>query len=224
MNYWPDITAAFVAGLFSSLHCIGMCGPLAALGCRSQSLKANSVGPLLFVLGKLGSYSVLGALAGLMGAVLIGSGVLGKATAWVSIAGGGLMLVALGISHLNTTFRGATSLTVYLSRLSLRAGNKAPLFLGMATAFLPCGLLYAMVARSAASGNMVGGMVMMQAFSLGTSPALLGIGSLLKMVPQKWSRFGAVAGEIVIALTAAALIWRGVHGLMATAAGPSCCH
>ena len=57
-----DIVPAFVVGLLSSAHCIGMCGPLATLGCRSK-MTGGAWAPLGFSLGKLLSYSALGVLA-----------------------------------------------------------------------------------------------------------------------------------------------------------------
>jgi uncharacterized protein len=223
VNATADLAAAFAAGLFGSLHCIGMCGPLAALGCRSPLIGRSFVSSLLFVVGKLGSYTVLGLLAGLIGATIVHSVSFSKIIGIVSVAGGSLMLVILVVSRLKSASTGAIRITVILSKFAMRSGNAAPLLLGMAAAFLPCGLLYAMVARSAAAAQPVLSMGLMQAFGLGTSPTLLGVGILLRALPQKWSRWGSVAGEIVIVLTAIVLIWRGIAGLSATAAGPSCC-
>jgi sulfite exporter TauE/SafE len=224
MTYAPELTAAFGAGLLGSLHCIGMCGPLAALGCRAQSLRHKAWGPFLFLLGKLAGYSLLGALAGFFGAVLINTGLVGRGAAWISLAGGALMLLVLALSRFHVAPNTATSLTVRLSRLSLKAGKSAGLFLGIAAAFLPCGLLYAAVAWSATAGETIKGMAIMQAFGLGTSPALFGAGLILGMIPQKWSRYGTIAGEIVLAISALALIWRGYMGLTAVVTGHSCCH
>jgi uncharacterized protein len=220
---WPDVLTAFLAGLFGSLHCIGMCGPLASIGCRSHLTKRMSAGPFWFILGKFFSYSILGLMAGLAGSILIGSGLLGRAISWVSIGGGALMLIILLLSHLNLRIFRTSMISGGISRWGLRSGYLAPLILGFAAAFLPCGLLYSMVARSAATGNMLHGTVLMQAFGLGTSPALIGIGSLMGVIPQRWHRFGALAGEIVIALSAAVLIWRGMHGLAAVVTCPACC-
>lgn len=220
----PDLAAAFAAGLFGSLHCIGMCGPLASLGCRAGMSRREALGPLLFVSGKLVSYAALGLAVGFAGAALARGSAIGRMTAYISLGGGVLMLAILLLARFTTARGGLPKLSVALAKVSLRAGRAAPLLLGVAAALLPCGLLYAMVARSAASGAPVVSMGLMTAFGLGTSPALLGIGALLRALPQKWSRYGAVAGEVVLALTALGLVWRGVMGLMAAATGHSCCH
>ncbi|MDD5087733.1 MAG: sulfite exporter TauE/SafE family protein [bacterium] len=216
--------AALAAGLFGSLHCIGMCGPIVALGCRAQFAKASAWGPWLFALGKLGSYSIVGLAAGLIGAAFVSAGVLERATAYVSLVGGALMIAALVLAR--TKFAGGRvgRLSMTLAKYSLRAGVRAPLYLGIGAALLPCGLLYAMIARSAAAADPLQGMALMQAFGIGTSPALIGIGAIIRAIPPRWSKFAGVAGEIVLGLTALVLIWRGIVGIMAATAGHACCH
>ena len=231
--FTADLITALVAGLAGSLHCIGMCGPLATVGCRARFAASHprSPGglrggkfqiPLLFVAGKFLSYSLLGLVAGWLGAVLIGSGLIGRTTGVLSIAGGVLMIILIIISRIGLWTGRTASLSVYIARSALKFGTKAPLLLGVAAALLPCGLLYAMVARSAAAGEAWHGMALMQAFGLGTTPALLGLGLLLRWIPQKWNRFGPVLGEIILIITAAILIWRGLAGLSAPSA-PACC-
>ena len=214
---------ALVAGLAGSLHCVGMCGPLATVGCRAGFSRVTNLGPLLFVAGKLASYSVLGLLAGWLGATLIGTGFLGRATAIVSLAGGILMLVVIAWSRMRSSVTQAAGFSVAIARQAMKFGKQAPLLLGVSAALLPCGLLYAMVARSAAAGAPLEGMTLMQAFGLGTTPALLGVGFLVRWIPQRWSRLGTVLGELILVLTALLLIWRGIAGLNAEASGPSCC-
>lgn len=221
------LAAAFLAGVFGSLHCIGMCGPLVSLGCRSSLAHNAAHGPLLFVTGKLVSYALLGLLAGLLGrAITAGStvGALERTTAYVSIGGGGLMIAVIVFSRLPLATGPLARISVAAAQWSMRMGNRAPLLLGFGAALLPCGLLYAMAARSAAAAEPVLSMSLMLAFGLGTSPALFGVGALLRAIPRRWSKFGNFAGEAVLAITAGVLIWRGIVGLMAAATGQACCH
>lgn len=221
------LAAAFTAGLFGSLHCIGMCGPLVSLGCRSQPSRNALYGPSLFIAGKLLSYALLGALAGWIGGAIasgIASRALERTTAYVAIGGGGLMIGMIVLSRLPLATGPLVRLSASVAKWSLRLGDRASFALGFGAALLPCGLLYAMAARSVAAAEPLLGAVLMIAFGLGTSPALFGIGSALRAIPQRWSKFGNVAGEIVLLITAAVLIWRGVIGLMAAAGDPGYCH
>ena len=104
-SFAVDIVPAFVVVLLSSAHCIGMCGPLATLGCRSK-MTGGAWAPLGFSLGKLVSYSLLGLAAASLGAIFMDQTGLQKATAWVSIVGGVLMIVALILAYVLPTSGG----------------------------------------------------------------------------------------------------------------------
>lgn len=218
-----DVLTALLAGLAGSLHCIGMCGPLATVGCRAGLSKSSHAGPWLFVTGKLLSYSLLGLAAGWLGRALLGTGLLGTTTAYLSLIGGIVMIAAIVLARFKVTSSGAASVSVLAARFALRMGKQAPLLLGVAAALLPCGLLYAMVARSAAAAEPLQSMALMQSFGLGTTPALLGLGLIVRWIPQRWSRFGSALGEVILMLSAGVLIWRGIGGLLHPASGPACC-
>ncbi|MBK6766526.1 MAG: sulfite exporter TauE/SafE family protein [bacterium] len=224
MDAWAvEILPAFVVGLLSSAHCIGMCGPLATLGCRSK-MTGGAWAPLGFTLGKLVSYSALGFVAAWLGALFMNQTGLQKATAWVSVIGGALMILALILAYMLPTSGGVLAkLSVAMSKRALRWGKWMSPGLGLAAALLPCGVLYAMVARSAAVESPWKGMFIMQAFGLGTMPALLGLGALIQRIPARFSRFGNVAATGLMAITALVLLWRGVAGLAADHGPPPCC-
>ncbi len=219
-----DLTTAFAAGLLGSLHCVGMCGPLATLGCRAVRNGNGVTAPLLFAAGKFVSYSLLGILAGLAGAAFVRGGVSTKTAAVVSIVGAGLILAVIVAARVRSlTAKGPLArVSMMISRAAMKAGWKAPLLLGFAAAVLPCGLLYAMVARSAASGETMTSMMIMQAFGLGTTPALVGLGSLIQRLPQRFARYGSSAGEVVLVISAAVLLWRGYVGLSAAPISACC--
>ncbi|MCB9365874.1 MAG: sulfite exporter TauE/SafE family protein [Calditrichaeota bacterium] len=221
--FFVDVFPAFVVGILSSAHCIGMCGPLATLGCRSK-MTGGAWAPLGFSVGKLFSYSLLGFLAALLGSVLLDRAGLQKATAWVSIVGGVLMLLALVLAYFLPTSGGfLAKVSIAISKRAMRWGKWMSPGLGFAAAFLPCGVLYAMVARSAAVESPWTGMFIMQAFGIGTMPALLGLGAVLRKLPSRWSRYGNVAAGALMAITAFVLLWRGMAGLAADHGPPPCC-
>ncbi|MDK9701321.1 MAG: sulfite exporter TauE/SafE family protein [bacterium] len=231
---WFDITTAFIAGLLGSLHCIGMCGPLAAFGCTSVSSRSSISAPALFVLGKFLSYSLAGLLAGSIGAWLIEQGWLMRTQAWVSLAGGIIMAAALLYHWLVPAKSGANSLVARflrpLLRYSITSGETTlvqrilpPFLLGVSAALLPCGLLHAILIRAAATGDSVTGMLVMQAFGIGTTPALLGIGILLRWIPVGLQRYANRFGELLLFVMAGVLVYRGVSGILSPIAGAACC-
>jgi uncharacterized protein len=164
-------------------------------------------------------------VAGLAGSVILRQAAFGKAVSWVSIIGGALMILVIVFLRFSSGASGRIAMVSgAISRFAIRSGRWAPFFLGIAAAFLPCGLLYAMVVKSATEPHPLVSMAVMQAFGVGTMPALIGVGTIMRIIPQRWKRFGNIAAEAILVLTGAVMIWRGVAGLMAGGAGASCCH
>ncbi|MBU1636104.1 sulfite exporter TauE/SafE family protein [bacterium] len=221
---WPAITAAFGIGLVTSLHCIGMCGPLAMVGCRSQFAVTRKYGAVIFTLAKLISYSALGLLAGYLGSVFLHQQTFGKTVSWVSIVGGSLMIAVIIFLRFSTSATGKLAkISGAISKFAIKSGRGAPFFLGIAAAFLPCGPLYAMVVKSATEPHPLVSMAVMQAFGIGTMPALIGVGTIIRIIPQRWKKFGNIVAEVALVLTGLIMIWRGIAGLSAGGEGANCC-
>ena len=162
---FPSITAAAVAGLVGSPHCVGMCGGF-ALACGSGRDRGAA-----WHVGRLTTYGVLGGVAGAVGSSIPGP-------TWVAaILSAALMvwfsLVLAGVVK-EPKFR-----IPGLTRLATRAASESGLgwrfVFGLANGLLPCGLVYAALAIPVASGSWVAGSLSMMAFGLGTVPALAAI-------------------------------------------------
>lgn len=175
---------AFILGLAGSLHCAGMCGPLAiALPHPGRGMAGFVAGRLFYQIGRLVTYMALGALFGLMGRSLALAGV----QQWVSIGAGILILSGLVASFwagsaapLNRwVSRVKGWLAWWLQRRSL--GSLA--VLGLVNGLLPCGLVYAACAGAAAAGGVVSGLLYMGLFGLGTVPMMLGLSLGGQVIP-----------------------------------------
>ncbi len=180
----------FLAGLAGSVHCVGMCGGfVCVLGKDSRGPAASLRRHLIYNLGRVTTYCLLGAVVGTLGVLLVGHD--GEATATslaqraLAIASGGLM-VYIGMQFLGL-FRGGylrgpgfggDILASALRQLVKAPGAGAPLALGTLNGFLPCPLVYAFLAQAAASGETLSGLLTMAAFGLGTFPAMLAMGGI----------------------------------------------
>ncbi len=156
------LVGAFVSGLVGSVHCVGMCGPFAVACGRSVP------GGLGWHLGRLGTYAVLGALAGGFGHVLPGPW-------WVSTALS-LALVVWFAGVLagvlpEPRFRPPGLKRIQLSNAKRGKGAAALLF-GLANGLLPCGLVYAALGLAVSTLSPGGGALVMLCFGLGTMPLL----------------------------------------------------
>lgn len=181
----PPLAAAFIFGLLGGAHCIGMCGGImsALTFAVPPSMRSPArLGGLLlgYNLGRIVSYMIAGALVASLG-TLLGSAHDGLRLALQIVAAGMLILMAL---YLANWWRGLTRIEALGRRLwrhleplgrRLMPVVRIPqsIALGAVWGWLPCGLVYSMLAWSLAGGDPWRGAALMGAFGLGTLPALL---------------------------------------------------
>jgi sulfite exporter TauE/SafE len=212
------LLAALVAGFFSSAHCFGMCGGIAAaLGSGNPSARHSPVrglgDQLLFNGGRILSYAIAGTIAG-GASFLLGS--LIDIPAWTAILriATGLVMVAIGL-QLAINWRGLRHietlggklwrrLSPLLGRLLPVRSPGAALGVGMLWGWLPCGLVYTMLLAAAVSGSAATGGALMLAFGAGTLPAMVGLGlsagGLNRLLGQRAMR--RTAGALLLAFGA----------------------
>ncbi len=202
---------AFIAGLVTSLHCAGMCGPLACglMPVRGERADGHTVATAYHG-ARLASYSVLGLLAGGLGRApltWISQSAL-RWLPWVLV----LFFLALALRwdrylpKLASLGRLAWKLQAWMRG---RSRTEAALALGLATPLLPCGPLYFLVALALLSGSALRGVEVMLAFGLGTVPLLWLAQSQFHWVRQKLSPLWLNRTRVVLALVTAVTIgWR----------------
>jgi sulfite exporter TauE/SafE len=181
----PLLASALLLGLFGSVHCLGMCGGIAAA--FGQSGASGSRGAALGrtlaqSLGRITSYALAGAFVGGLGQAVAPS------TGWVVALRvlAGLLIVGFGLhvagiwNGIAVTERLGLGVWRRLAPLAHRLGRPDRVWkavaLGMLWGWLPCGLVYAALATAAVSGGASAGAAFMAVFGLGTFPALLTAG------------------------------------------------
>jgi len=206
-----DLWTAFVLGTVGSLHCAGMCGPLAlALPTAGNSAPAYFAGRLAYNLGRIITYCLLGLMFGVLGKTLFLAGV----QRWVSIALGVMLLAGLFASRKVALWRPVTGLVDRLkagmSALLRRRSVTALTVLGLLNGLLPCGLVYVAAAGATLTGGIFSGAMYMAAFGAGTVPMMLAISLSGKLVPVALRLKLARAIPVSVFLLAALLILRGL--------------
>jgi len=173
----PEILAAFVVGLVGSLHCIGMCGPIAiALPVPDSSNLSFFTGRILYNLGRVVTYAFLGAVLGLVGSKIALAG----AQQVVSIVLGVVIIIAVLLPQKYKNFfaqhpviqKLAHPLKSNIGVLFSKGTFSAMFLIGILNGFLPCGLVYVALAGAIASGDAISGSAVMILFGLGTVPAM----------------------------------------------------
>jgi sulfite exporter TauE/SafE len=153
---------ALLAGLAGSPHCVLMCGPFAAACSRT-----GGAGVVAWHLGRMTSYSALGALAGLFGAALPGPWWLGPALAAVLLLWFAAALAGLAPEP-RLMVPGATA----AGRLLSTTHPLGKFGFGLINGLIPCGLVYSALSLPVALGTPGAGALAMALFGAGTSPAL----------------------------------------------------
>jgi len=202
---------ALLLGLAGSLHCAGMCGPLAlALPATGGGKVGFLAGRLAYNAGRLVTYAALGLVAGLVG----GAFALAGLQRWISLAAGGLILCGLLFaSRVGAATPAVHAVAWVKSRLAglLRRRSLRTLgLLGMLNGILPCGLVYAACAGATTTSGPLAGAGYMALFGLGTVPMMLAVALAGWALPMAWRLRLQGFVPAVTALVAVLLIVRGL--------------
>lgn len=178
---WPLLVAAAALGLAGSVHCVAMCGGIAAAaGSRLPGAGGTGTG-VLFNLGRVCGYALLGLVVGAVVGTAIGT-VKARPFALALRGLAALLMLVLGLQLLaGRDWLGLERLGArFWRRLQPLTGGAMGLpgparffALGALWGFLPCGLVYSALALAAASGSAAGGALAMLAFGAGTLPSMI---------------------------------------------------
>jgi uncharacterized protein len=225
---WILMGAVLSASLVGSLHCVGMCGPLAiwASGAGERQRTAQMAWAVsLYHVGRLLTYALAGLLAGGVGQLADWGGQTLGIQLFAARVVGVLMIIiggfklgdfllqrrlaARSIPSASRASLGSwitqslVKLRPYVFRLPVPARG---LVTGLLTALLPCGWLYLFALLAAGTGSPLTGMLVMMAFWLGTVPALVALVSGLQFMRgrvRQWIPAGAALLLIAAGLTTA---------------------
>lgn len=213
-----QLAPAFLIGLLGGVHCVGMCGGIVgALTIQTPGRRRAWRLHLTYSAGRIASYAVAGAAMGLIGSMgLFFERVLPIQLLLYVFAN--LLLVLLGLY-----LAGAGNLLLPLEGLGARLWRRIQPYsarllpadtagkafaLGALWGWLPCGLVYSLLATAMLSGDAGTGSLVMLAFGLGTLPNLLLAGMVFKRLRDITSHRGVriAAGALVAGFGIAGLI------------------
>jgi len=210
------LLAAFLVGLLGGTHCFGMCGGIVGALSSGLSLQLQTsrwrlvAAQLAYNGGRISSYVFAGVLLGLFGQQLGEAGLLQGFPLGRMI--GGVVMILFGIylagwwQSLLWLEKAGAHLWKYIEPFGRRyipVRSAAQAFLlGLVWGWLPCGMVYAVLALALASGSGAEGGLLMLAFGLGTLPALLSIGLAYNTLNRfiRDPRIRLLAGVMVIVM------------------------
>lgn len=211
-SYW----LAFMTGILGSGHCLGMCGGLVSsffmrLGARTY------VPYLAYHVARVTVYGLIGLTAASLGAVLVQTGIIGKAQGILEIVAGLVVILLgldmLGLSPLRNKLRFVP--LVWLHRQFAAAAQRGPVvgasIGGAINGLMPCSMTMAMAVQATTAPSPVEGGLLLLAFGAGTLPSMLSASFLfgrLGVRTRGWLLRGAALFVIALGLLT---VWHGIR-------------
>ena len=217
----PAITAGmsygllFLVGLLTGFHCVGMCGGFVV----SYTTKGVKEGKqparlhLSYGVGKLISYTVIGAVFGLLGSIIAFTPVMRGVAGILA----GLFLVAFGLKMLNIIpalrkfqLRMPQFVNKFIGKETKEHSNN-PLIIGLLNGLMiACGPLQAVYIMAAGTGSWLEGAKLLFAFALGTLPVMLGFGYLTSIISKKATHKILKASGVIVIVLGLIMVNRGL--------------
>jgi len=209
-EFLPVLAAAFITGVLGSAHCFGMCGGISglfAVNASVSSLRTQVPKAVMYNLGRILSYAILGGAVALLGKTTVAF--IPNITAPVRLASGILIiLVGLQLAFGWRILAPLESAGAKLwNRIAPTAKGLVPvetatqaLGLGLIWGWLPCGLVYSVLLLAATTTEPASGALVMAAFGLGTMPAMLATGLSASKLAQFMSGKRLGAGLLIVLL------------------------
>ncbi|MGO4919513.1 sulfite exporter TauE/SafE family protein [Maribacter spongiicola] len=171
------LLSALILGLMGSLHCVGMCGPIAFMLPVDRTNNYKKFGQIfIYHFGRLMAYGLIGLIFGLLGKGLSIFGIQQKLSIGI-----GIIMILIVLIPYKTFNKYNLSKPIYkiISKVKNQLGKelkkKSPdtfLTIGFLNGFLPCGLVYMALFGSIAMGDALQGSLYMMLFGVGTLPLM----------------------------------------------------
>ncbi len=205
--------SAFIIGILSGVHCLGMCGGIVSafsLGVAPSKTPTQKIQiQLAYNLGRIVSYTLAGLIVGALGAITtqqFASHALHQYLQTFSA----FILILMGL-YLANWWRVLTQLEriggilwKHIEPLTRKLipikGNGQALLVGLVWGWLPCGLVYSMLTLSLSTANAQQGALIMLSFGLGTLPNLIAFGLMASSIQLFLKRPAVrmIAGLLII--------------------------
>lgn len=221
-NFVPEVNQSmgygilFFIGLLTSLHCVAMCGGINLSVCvrykaSDGDSKLDRLKPsLLYNLGRVISYTIIGGIVGGIGSVVSFSGAAKGLVAILS----GIFMVIMGINMLNIIpalkkFNPRMP-KIFAKKVHENSGSRGPLLVGLLNGLMPCGPLQAMQLYALGTGSAMTGAISMFLFSLGTVPLMFGFGAVSSFLSSKFTHKMMKVSAVLVLLLGIIMLNRGL--------------
>jgi hypothetical protein len=215
-----ELFSLLLMGLLGTGHCIGMCGPIVlAIPAQTGTTSAQA----LYNLGRITTYSAVGAFLGATGAGLADLSEVARIQVGVSLLTSVLLLL-LGLLRLGILQEPAwlaagspskiPGFRKVLQAVTVRQSRPSIFLFGLMMGFLPCGLSYGAFAMALSSGGVREGAISLLAFGLGTLPGLFFVGTGASGLIRRYRRQSDLLAGILMIAIAVSLVVKALGALL----------
>ncbi len=210
------LTSAFILGIISNLHCIGMCGPIAMAIPLDRSSKVNLLsGILQYNGGRILTYAILGSIVGIIG---FGINLIGILQSMSIIAGIAIILYAWRkylfngkiFRAINTNFLQKFT-SKYMGKIIRKQSPFKLGLLGMLNGLLPCGMVYTGLITSLIAENPFQSGLTMIFFGLGTLPGMIAFSLFAHQMQNRYRTKINAALPYLVSIIGLLIVLRGMN-------------
>lgn len=177
----------FVVGVLTSIHCLGMCGGIMlsqSLSRESNSKFESLIPSILYNLGRVVSYTILGGMIGALGSVFSLS-ITSKAALQMFA---GIFMIIMGFNMTGFSVFRKLSIKLPISACKIKNKSGSPFVVGVLNGFMPCGPLQTMQLFALGTGSAFKGALSMFMFSVGTVPLMLTFGAVSGLLSKGYTK------------------------------------
>ncbi len=172
--------SAFIFGLISSFHCIGMCGPIAMMLPVDKQIGVKKATQItVYHLGRLFAYGTIGLVFGLLGKGFFLAGIQQKISIVIGVI---MIIVVLTPERIFAQYNFSKPVYKLISKIKTNLGKhfrsksyKSLFIIGVLNGFLPCGMVYVALFGAIAMQSAELGVLYMILFGLGTVPLMTSV-------------------------------------------------
>ena len=192
----------FITGLLTSIHCISMCGSINLVATVNNDNKRSIKRPLLYNIGRIISYTIIGGLVGLVGKIISFNNIVN-----------GIIIILASIVMLLMSLTMLNVIKVRFKFIKYKVSNRNPFIIGLLNGLMPCGPLQAMQIYALSTGSVLKGALSMLLFGLGTVPLMLITGVIFSSMKGKTKILINKIASVLILMLSIVMFNRGLLSL-----------
>ena len=202
-----ELGMLFITGLLTSIHCVSMCGAIniAASKDNNNTTVKKFKKPLLYNLGRLVSYTVMGGIIGGIGSIF-------SINYYIqSII---ILIAAICMIYMSLSMLGIITISNKISSCKIfrKVKTTNSFVIGLLNGLMPCGPLQAMQVYALSTGSIFYGALSMFLFCLGTIPLMLFFGSFINLAKGKTRVVTNKIASVLILILSLAMLNRALVG------------